>query len=545
LSSSASYKTRISLGAALWHATMPEDASWRLEEEEQRLLLLLREHHDAWERGVLQAFARLRADHGISFDKESSSNGPILAAAPSAQPAEKELQTGLPIYLTEAAANPEMKDKVHFSNTSRSCSSSSASESEFEETMTTRMSSDDVVQSNSPKALKTAKTMAGLLEKKEKEKTTTQKIMAYAKAKVDYAAALLVLLNSMVMFVELEFEGGHVGTEVHLVTDSSWPALQPYFRVIDNTFVVVFILEWLFRVLLERIQFFKDPVNYFDTLLVMAGVSEIVISISMTEGSRSVLLLRLMRVLKSMRAVRMVRSLRFFGGLRSLVRACQCFLPSLCWSMVLLVVLMTMGALLLGNLLQGFILDDEVVSLSLEDRQWLWRRYGTASRATYTLFEITFAGNWPSNARPVLENVSYAFVVFFVFYVTVVVFAILRVISAVFLKDTLDAAQSDAEQMVVERMKLKADFAAKLEGIFNAIDHTGNGMITEDRLAVILENPKVKAYFQLMDLDVHESHVLFDLLDNGDGQVTLEEFVVALHSEMKKMDIKLGRMMKL
>ncbi|CAE7744895.1 unnamed protein product, partial [Symbiodinium sp. CCMP2456] len=88
-----------------------------------------------------------------------------------------------------------------------------------------------------------------------------------------------------------------------------------------------------------------------------------------------------------------------------------------------------------------------------------------------------------------------------VFYVTVVVFAVLRVISAVFLKDTLDAAQSDAEQMVVERMKLKADFAAKLEGIFNAIDNTGNGMITEDRLAVILENPKVKAYFQLMDLD--------------------------------------------
>ena len=30
--------------------------------------------------------------------------------------------------------------------------------------------------------------------------------------------------------------------------------------------------------------------------------------------------------------------------------------------------------------------------------------------------------------------------------------------------------------LVVRRMKLKADFAAKLEGIFNAIDHTGNGI---------------------------------------------------------------------
>ena len=41
-----------------------------------------------------------------------------------------------------------------------------------------------------------------------------------------------------------------------------------------------------------------------------------------------------MRVLKSLRAVRMVRSLRFFRGLRLLVKACQCFLPSLCWAMV-------------------------------------------------------------------------------------------------------------------------------------------------------------------------------------------------------------------
>lgn len=48
----------------------------------------------------------------------------------------------------------------------------------------------------------------------------------------------------------------------------------------------------------------------------------------------------------------MVRSVRFFRGLRVLVRACQCFLPSLCWSMVLLAVFMTMGALMMGNLLQ-------------------------------------------------------------------------------------------------------------------------------------------------------------------------------------------------
>ena len=39
-----------------------------------------------------------------------------------------------------------------------------------------------------------------------------------------------------------------------------------------------------------------------------------------------------------------------------------------------------------------------------------------------------------------------------VLYVTVISFAVIRVISAVFLKDTLDAAQNDAENLVVERL---------------------------------------------------------------------------------------------
>ena len=35
------------------------------------------------------------------------------------------------------------------------------------------------------------------------------------------------------------------------------------------------------------------------------------------------------------------------------VKACQCFLPSLCWAMVLLGVFMTMGALIMGTSAKG------------------------------------------------------------------------------------------------------------------------------------------------------------------------------------------------
>lgn len=132
----------------------------------------------------------------------------------------------------------------------------------------------------------------------------------------------------------------------------------------------------------------------------------------------------------------------------------------------------------------------------------------------------------------------------------------IRVISAVFLKDTLEAAQSDAEQLVVERMHKRAAYIEQLEGVFRAIDVTGTGMIGEERLSEILVNPRVKAYFQTIDLDLHEGTALFHLLANGEGEVTLDEFIsgilrckgparaidqVALHADLKHIEAKLDK----
>eukprot|EP00439_Symbiodinium_sp_Y106_P058091 s738_g8.t1 len=214
--------------------------------------------------------------------------------------------------------------------------------------------------------------------------------------------------------------------------------------------------------------------------------------------------------------------------------------------MVLLLVFMSMGALMMGNLLQDFVVSEA----------WHFL-VGTAYRAMYTLFEITFAGNWPTSARPVLEKVSQAYVLFFVPYITLVVFAVIRVISAVFLKDTLDAAQNDAEQLVVDRLRKKAQYVAKLESIFLAIDDSGDGIISEERLHDILQNPKVAAYLETLELDLHEGVALFHLLDNGDGEVTLDEFIdgimrckgparaidqVAMHADIKSLDYKVAKL---
>jgi len=382
-------------------------------------------------------------------------------------------------------------------------------------------------------------------------------VRSHTKEYIDFVAGLLVLVNSGIMLVQLEYEGRAYGALLGMGAGPELGEVMPTFQTLDSAFVYIFLVELLFRILLERKEFLTDPANWFDALLVIFGLVDMLVLAQATGGnSQNIVLLRIVRVMKSLRAVRMLRTFRFFKGLRFLVKACYCFLPSLAWSMLLLLVFIWMGTLILGNLLQDFIADS---AASVEDRQWIWDRYGTASRAMYTLYEVTFAGNWPTSARPVMEKVSRFYVWFFLVYITIIVFAALRVITAVFLRDTLEAARNDDESLVMERLRNKTKYLEKLEDVFDAIDGAHNGTISEEQLAHILSKPRAVAYFQTLDVDVVESNALFRMLDNGDGQITHEEFIdgilrckgparameqVAMRSELRQVDAKVSKLLR-
>jgi len=373
---------------------------------------------------------------------------------------------------------------------------------------------------------------------------------------LDYIAAALVVLNSIALILELELEGRAAHVDMMSSGPRSTDTLRPYWRAVDGTFDVVFILEICCRVVLERGSFRHSFANLYDSVLGMFAAIDL-FYVLLQEADRSNLgsvQRNVLRAISSLRALRLLRVLRLCNGLQVLLKACQSFASSLCWSMVLLLIFIIVGALVIGNILQDFIQDQ---SANLDDRQWIWHHYGTAYRSWLTLYEVTFAGSWPTRTRPVLDKVSQGFAIFFVFYITVIAFALIRIITAIFLKDTLDAANNDAELQIMENMTRREKFVRHLQGIFRAIDDTGDGMITQERLEKVLSNPKVRAYFQTLDLDITESTALFHLLDDGDGEVTLHEFIsgilrckgharaidqVALHTDIKMLDKKISRL---
>lgn len=506
--------------------------------DRQQLENLLEEHHAALRMSVLSAFDRLCCPVPTL---ETDVSGPVHS--PSSQPVEPSAADPLPLsdfWHKEAAV-------------AGTATNGSSSDSEMPLPAVEGKRSVQLV----PEEVATTRTLVSMPSQ---SILGLETIVSKTRRYIDLVAGFLVLSNSLVMMLELEMEGRAVGLQLGLGDGSAWvlEEVEPTFQGVDTAFVYVFLVELLFRILAEGRNFFFDAANWFDTVLVLVGLADIWIIVPVTTGGstdpQNIVMMRLFRAVKCLRAIRMVRTFRLFRGLNLLVKACQCFLPSLGWSMVLLFVFMSMGTLIMGNLLRSFIEDP---SNLFEDRVWVWNRYGTAYRAMYTLYEVTFAGNWPTNARPVLEKVSHAFVLFYLVYVTVIVFAVIRVISAIFLKDTLDAAHNDAENLVFDRLKKKASYVRKLQDIFKAIDNTSDGMVTEDKLSSVLANPTVAAYFHTLDVDVVDSATLFHLLDNGDGEMTMDEFVegilrckgparamdqVAIRAELGKLDTKVTKL---
>merc|ERR1712066_203097 len=135
----------------------------------------------------------------------------------------------------------------------------------------------------------------------------------------------------------------------------------------------------------------------------------------------------------------------------------------------------------------GPIMEDPDYSPDL--RGWVFQLYGTGSRSLWTIFEFTLSGGWPTYARRVVEEVHWAYAIFFSVYVWVVVFAVTRLITALFVNDTMKVAQQDSERMMREAQANKDRYVGKLHEVFAVADVNQDGSISQDEFEEILRLP--------------------------------------------------------
>jgi len=347
---------------------------------------------------------------------------------------------------------------------------------------------------------------------------------------LDLIIGCVILVNVVITIVQLELRGRILAADLG-VEEGAQIYHEHFFFVAEHIFNAIYIIELTIRVCTQRRRYLDDFSNAFDVLLVVVSSLDLYV-VGVTANLR---ILRSFRLMKTVRTLRTARFLKLIRGLRTLVKTIISGLCALGWSLVLLGLVIVVCGLAICQLVQTELTNP---AYDLELQAWMWRYYGSAGRASYTMFEILFAGSWPTMVRPLFEGVSWWYCSFFVVYVTFVVFAMKTIISALFLKDTLSAASQDLEEVLAEATKKKAAYMSKLRNFFEEADTSGDGSLSQEEFEAIIANPKVKQWLNVLELEVSESSRLFRLLAEG-GEVTVDQFmhgVARLKGQSRSVD---------
>lgn len=341
----------------------------------------------------------------------------------------------------------------------------------------------------------------------------------------DLMAAYIVCMNAFTMALELEYHGMQAealvdGTDLESV---KWPGAEWVFKALEHGFCWVFFVEIVLRLLAYGASYFCFILNYLDMIIVFTGLAELYVLDLIGITFPNIMAIRLLRMVKLAKVLRIVRLLRFFRHLRILVVSIVASLGALGWSIVFLSLLQMMAAILMTQLLQHAITD---TARPEKLRNELLQHFGRWSYSMLTMFEITIApGAWGKIGRLLIFQVDGLYAIFFVSYIWGITFAVVRVISALFLKETLAVAAEDEEHSIEERARKRQKEINHLRMIFNAADYDYSGTVSLAEFTKVVQEPRVAHWLGEVGLDLNEMTGLFGLLDDGDGQVSMEEFL--------------------
>jgi len=129
---------------------------------------------------------------------------------------------------------------------------------------------------------------------------------------------------------------------------------------------------------------------------------------------------------------------------------------------------------------------------------------------------------------------------FFVFFIAVGVFVVMNLVTAIIVDTAQNIVKQDTEQQAKEEENKKRRDLKLLSELFMEIDLDGSGELSRQEFFTSLKNVKVKQMLTVMDMKVGELEETWEVLDDGDGLLTIKEFtngIRRMKGEAKAKDI--------
>jgi len=369
-----------------------------------------------------------------------------------------------------------------------------------------------------------------------------------------------MLANVIGMIARLEIEGYLAGEELGVlsgsgVTEDSLDTME----TVEVFFAMWFTVELLLRFwAIGCGPMMRDAMSVFDMLVVIGTMVDLVMTHLLAfEGAVNLSVARMLRLVKVLKFLRTFKAATAFSELRILLRTVMRSTMALLWALIVLTLIILTCSNFMAQLLNSYITNE---SNNLETRKWVYRHYGTASRAAWTVLEATLSGGWPNYARLLVMEVSPLWALWWFFYVFVVIFAVIRVMGALFLTASMKAANDDEDMQALIRFKDYKKCGRQLREVFRSseplqeldslanlsaeeqaeVDEARKTSILKDDLNYILSRPQSIYRLNNFGFETVEFRLLFEILSRGHDTVEWSAFLksaIRLKGGVKAIDI--------
>jgi len=358
---------------------------------------------------------------------------------------------------------------------------------------------------------------------------------------IEVLTGFLILLNTLVMAVEQQHEGLCLGAELSVYSASvleGWPLTKPDFELMEKIFAGIFTIELVLHIFAERWKYVKDGYNAIDVFVVL--LSDIAAFGPAIWGHFNFQVFRLLRIARLLRLLRLIRRIKGFDALYVMTTAFRCSISILAWSCVLILMIQTLFAMMLTDILrETYLSSDKPVA---EQRE-VFVYFGTFTRSILSMLELTLA-NWPPIARMLTENVSEWFAPVCMMHKLVIGFAVVGIINGVFMQETFKVASTDDYIMMRTQQQAGLRHEDNMRKFFALADQDGDGRVNREDVEAAINDPSVRSWIAAMELDCEDLDRMFRLMDaseGGAGFITKEYFVhcmARMKGPARNLDVK-------
>jgi bacterioferritin-associated ferredoxin len=296
--------------------------------------------------------------------------------------------------------------------------------------------------------------------------------------------------------------------------------------------LVVFIVEMMGRIYVERTLFFQDGMNVFDFTIV--ATDSIFSFLSLLFGS--LFPISILRIFRLCKVARVSKIFRVFPELRLMMAGMLGAMSAIFWGAVLLAFALVVWSIIAVQFIHP--LNEELEDKGVYgDCGRCGQAYANVMSATLTFSQQIVAGDsWGQVTIPIIEHFPLSAVFFVAVFLTVGM-AVLNLMLAVCVDVATQARGKLQKEIHQEKLLTEQQLTTELIHICREMDADGSGELTKPELVDGYENIEhFRAILQELDIGREDLEIVWMLMDSDkSGLVSYTEFLAQLLS-MKTSD---------